>query len=70
MPYPYPPLCRCGSGLNRYDLLDAAGIFCQYVCEACEPEARKNWKPSIFIEGTPYAASGAEEDIDLDFFED
>lgn len=28
--------CTCGSGLGRYELVDARGIFCTYVCEKCE----------------------------------
>jgi hypothetical protein len=56
--------CRCGSGHDHYPLLDAAGIFCAYVCEACEPERRKKYDPAIFDSRRAYAATGNEEDID------
>jgi hypothetical protein len=58
--------CRCGSGLTRYELLDAAGICCTFVCETCEPARRKEFKAIIFESGAPYAASGEEADIDID----
>ena len=62
-------ICNCGSGLPSYDLVDAAGIFCTYVCEKCEPQVRRKYNPSIFKPGTPYASSGAEEDIGLNWDE-
>jgi len=55
-------LCPCGSGLERYELKDAAGIFCTFVCDKCEDEKRKRFNPAIFESG-PYAVSGEEEDI-------
>lgn len=57
--------CRCGSGLFDYDLSDAAGIFCAYVCEKCEPEVRRKYNPAIFNAGTVYSGTGEEEDIGL-----
>jgi len=41
-------LCHCGSGLPRHELLDAAGVFCGFVCESCEDEHRKKFNPRIF----------------------
>lgn len=43
-----PHTCRCGSGLESYELVDAAGLFCSYVCEKCEEETRKRYDPRIF----------------------
>jgi len=40
--------CSCGSGKPRYDLVDAAGVFCTYVCEDCEEKKRSNYDPRIF----------------------
>jgi hypothetical protein len=57
-------LCSCGSGKPRRQLCDAAGIFCCYVCDDCEAERRKGYRPEIFEPGTPYAASGNEADIE------
>jgi hypothetical protein len=59
-------VCDCGSGLRRYALADAAGIFCCYVCEVCEPIKRKQYNPTIFDDGTVYTITGNEEDIDSD----
>ena len=61
-----PVICNCGSGKPRYELRDAAGIFCCYVCEECENDKRERYNPGIFRAGTAYAASGTEEDIDND----
>lgn len=41
-------LCMCGSGKVRYDLTDAAGIFCGYVCEKCEAAKKAKFNPRIF----------------------
>jgi hypothetical protein len=40
--------CMCGSGLPRYDLVDAAGVFCGYVCEKCEKKKMSEYDPRIF----------------------
>lgn len=56
-------LCPCGSGKERYELHDAAGIFCCFVCEACEPKKRASYNPAIFEPHTAYAVSGEEEDL-------
>jgi hypothetical protein len=58
--------CDCGSNEERYGLLDAAGIFCCYVCRKCEPDVRKRYNPSIFRKGSRYAQSGEEEDLYFD----
>lgn len=55
--------CNCGSGLDRRDLLDAAGIFCCFVCDKCEPAQRRKYRAAIFEPGTRYAQTGDEEDI-------
>lgn len=56
-------LCPCGSGELRRELRDAAGIFCQFVCDRCEAEKRSVFNPRIFAKGTAYAATGDEEDL-------
>lgn len=61
-----PQLCRCGSGLDRYQLNDAAGIFCCYVCHHCEVEKRNQFNPAIFDTRSRYAATGEEADIECD----
>ena len=55
--------CPCGSGLPRRDLLDAAGIFCTFVCDRCEARKRAQFNPAIFDPTTAYAATGEEEDL-------
>lgn len=42
--------CNCGSGKERYELNDAAGIFCSFVCEDCEETKKKKYNPRIFEE--------------------
>jgi hypothetical protein len=59
--------CNCGSGHERYELTDAAGIFCTYVCEDCEEEKRSHYSPAIFDTAAPYAVTGEEEDIGRDW---
>ena len=44
--------CPCGSGETRRDLIDACGIFCAFVCDACEEEKRKEFRPEIFTDLT------------------
>ena len=63
--FPVSKPCPCGSGEYRRDLTDAAGIFCGFVCDACEAEKRARFNPAIFAAGSPYATSGEEEDIGL-----
>ena len=59
-------LCPCGSGLERFELVDAAGIFCTFVCDDCEAGKRARYNPAIFDERGRYAMSGEENDIDVD----
>lgn len=40
--------CRCSSGLYKRELLDARGIFCTYVCDACEDGRRNEFNLEIF----------------------
>jgi ribose 5-phosphate isomerase RpiB len=44
--------CSCGSGLGRRPLNDARGIFCAYVCDECEAEHRKRFRPEIFTDAS------------------
>lgn len=41
-------LCNCGSGLERDELVDAAGIFCAFVCVKCEAAKKAKFNPRIF----------------------
>ncbi len=59
-------LCSCGSGHESYELRDAAGIFCTFVCESCEARKRAGYDPAIFDMRSSYAATGEEADIGLD----
>lgn len=40
--------CPCGSSHPRRELIDAMGIFCTFVCDACEPAKRREFDPAIF----------------------
>lgn len=57
--------CNCGSGLPRFEIVDAAGIFCAFACDACEDEKRAEFDPRIFDGGSAYAVTGEEDDIGL-----
>lgn len=54
--------CSCGSGLIRYDLTDARGIFCGYVCEKCEQEKMSGYRPEIFTDSSYEADELIEEE--------
>jgi hypothetical protein len=58
-----PKLCSCGSGEERRELRDAAGIFCTFVCNKCERRKRALFNQAIFNPQGPYAITGEEEDI-------
>ena len=49
-PPPWYRPCRCGSGLQRFELVDARGIFCTYVCDQCEAEKRREFRADIFTD--------------------
>jgi len=55
-------LCRCGSGLRRYELRDARGIFCTYVCQKCEAEKRRGYRPDIFTNSNYWTDEPVEGD--------
>jgi hypothetical protein len=42
--------CTCGSGKRRWELKDAAGIFCGFICEDCKAEKKAKFNPRIFSE--------------------
>lgn len=52
--------CTCGSGLPRYKLEDARGIFCSYLCKDCEDEVKSKYRPEV-LKNANYEA---DEDID------
>lgn len=54
--------CPCGSGHARYELCDARGIFCAFVCDVCEPAKRARYRPDIFTD----AGYPADEAIESD----
>jgi len=43
--------CTCGSGNSRRELVDAMGILCAFVCDACEPAKRVTFNLAIFEGG-------------------
>ena len=46
--FPIVRLCPCGSGHVRRELRDARGVFCAFVCDACEARKRAACDPKIF----------------------
>jgi hypothetical protein len=55
-------MCPCGSGLDRWELRDARGIFCCFVCAECEHRKRSAFRPKVFTDPN-YAV---DEDVDND----
>jgi hypothetical protein len=43
-------LCPCGSSQSRRELKDARGIFCTFVCNACERRKRHSFRADIFTD--------------------
>lgn len=54
--------CSCGSGLPRRALVDARGIFCAFVCDACEPRRRAEFRADIFTDSNYWADEPIEPD--------
>jgi hypothetical protein len=42
--------CFCGSGLPRREKKDGYGIFLTFVCDKCEAEKMKEFRPDIMEE--------------------
>lgn len=58
-----PPVdCACGSTRKRRPLFDARGIFCTYVCDECEEEKKKEFRPDIFTDPDYWISEPVEED--------
>jgi hypothetical protein len=38
------------SSHEMYELCDARGIFCAYVCDECIDEAKRGYRPEIFTD--------------------
>lgn len=55
-----PRLCPCGSGKSSWWLRDARGIECCRICENCEAEKKKRYRPEIFED----PAYECDEDVD------
>jgi len=45
-----PIPCKCGSGKDRFDLEDAAGILINYVCDDCEEEVKSRYRTEVFTD--------------------
>ena len=57
--------CRCGSGLPRFEIVDAAGIFCAFACDTCEAEKKAKFDPRIFT--THYDADKRDVEFEGDY---
>ena len=53
--------CRCGSGKERFELVDIQGIFCTYVCDDCEKAEKAKYRPEMF---TGYSQADVDEPIE------
>ena len=56
-------LCLCGSGQSRYDLTDARGIFCCYVCDICKPSKASRYRIEV-LEDPNYDHDEEIDDLD------
>jgi hypothetical protein len=54
--------CKCGSGLHRYKLVDARGIFCDYVCGECEATVKKKYRSDVFTNSNYWTDEPVEPD--------
>ena len=54
--------CPCGSGLPRRELKDARGIFCTFVCDKCEAEKKRGFRPDIFTDPNYPTVEPVDED--------
>jgi len=59
----YDRLCSCGSQEFSYPLYDARGIFVTNVCEKCEDEVKRGFRPEIFTD----CGYECDEPIDEDY---
>jgi len=53
--------CICGSGMIRFPLYDARGIFCTYVCDECELEKKSRYRADIFEDSNYWSDEPIEE---------
>lgn len=53
--------CNCGSGMERFPLYDARGIFCTYVCDNCESWKKKRYRTDIFDDPNYWTDEDVEE---------
>jgi len=54
--------CNCGSGKNRYELLDAKGIFVSYVCDNCIRSVMDKYRPEVFTDAAYWTDEPVEEE--------
>jgi hypothetical protein len=54
--------CSCGSGKPRRERRDARGLFCTFVCDACEREKTARFRPDIFTDSDYWADEPIEAD--------
>ena len=53
---------RCDSGKPRFELQDARGISCGYVCEDCVDEVKAKYRPEIFDDPCYYSDEPIDDD--------
>lgn len=57
-------LCSCGSGQSRYDLTDARGIFCCYVCDICKVSKASRYRIEVLEDSDYDCDEEIGDDID------
>jgi hypothetical protein len=54
--------CFCGSGLPRYELTDARGIFVSFICDDCEKKVKSKYRKDIFDDPDYWCDEQIEDD--------
>lgn len=55
----------CDRG-TRWELRDARGIFCCFVCDKCEKQKREKYRVEIFTDPNYETSEAVEEEMDED----
>jgi hypothetical protein len=56
-------ICDCGSGLKRYPVYDARGIFLNYVCEKCrKKKIHDRYRPDVLTDPNYWHDEPIDED--------
>ena len=55
-------LCNCGSGLERFAANDARGIFLSFVCDDCERDKLRGFRPDVLSDANYWTDEPVDEE--------